>query len=114
MDYQEFLASIGWGVELATHTGFKGTIDSGDTCGSLAPYWASHDMEMIFQVCTLIPNNPTYPDHAHKQKLSLSGNCTIIWVEDLFAFSPHLIWKKMRHPSVLIVIVPLECGLYMI
>jgi len=114
MDYQEFIANLGWGVALSSHHGYCGTLDTTGFCGKTAPYWSNYSVEMIFQVCTLMPNNPQYPSHAHKRKQSTNGACIVVWTENIESFSPQSIWKKMRHPTILLVIAPLPFGGYLI
>lgn len=113
LDYQEFIATLGWGVSLSKHKGYYGTLDvSGNTFGSVAPYWANYSTEILFQVCTLMPNNPTYPDHAHKRKQASNAFCTVVWTEDLSNFNPQSVWKKIRHNCFFITVTPLDCKLY--
>ena len=115
LDYQQFIATLGWGVELPSHLGYSGTLDtSGSMAGLYAPYWADMEVEMIFQVCTLMPNNSTYPDHSHKRVQSTNGTCIVVWLENLSDFQPALIWKRIRHSALIITVTPLEYGLYRI
>ena len=115
LDYQEFLTTLGWGIDLVKHNGFTGTLDvTGSMTGRVAPYWSDYNTEILFQVCTLMPNNSSYPDHAHKRKQSIHSHCVVVWLEDTSTFQPLLIWKRLRHSALIITITPLENGLYKI
>ena len=116
LDYQEFIATLGWGVDIIHHKGFSGTLDkSGTITGRTAPYWSSFNTEIIFQVCTLMPNNLSlFPDYEHKKKHSIHGHCIVIWIENPNDFTPQSIWKRLRHSALLICISPLDSGLYQV
>ena len=110
LDYQEFISTLGWGIHIDKHNGHKGTLDSYG--GELAPYWANYSTEVLFQVTTLVPNREEYPDHSHKRKIALDCTTLIIWLEDFGSFQAQWIWKHVRYNIIIIVIVPLEFGLY--
>ncbi|CAG7832751.1 unnamed protein product, partial [Allacma fusca] len=40
-DYEDFVAGLGWEVELETHTGFMGGLLRNKTSGETAPYYAT-------------------------------------------------------------------------
>ena len=111
MDYQEFIATLGWGINVSTHKGFTGQLDRKNTT-LVTPYWSSALTEIVFQVPTLLKNNET--DIAMKQKLVLENCAMIVWVEDLSNFQPQLIWKRVRYNIIIIAIIPLDFGLYSI
>lgn len=115
VDYQEFVSSLGWGIDIRRHNGFKGSLE-GKRAGHVAPYWASYSTEIIFQVSTLIPNTDSHPDHSHKRRILFGSlNYVVVaWVEDIDNFQPASIWSKSKTNSVIIAVHPLPCGLYLI
>lgn len=80
-DYQEFLSAVGWAVNLWEHTGYRGgLIDR--KCGDYAPYFANYSTEIIFNVCSWMPNNIyDTPDKviAFKRRVLAQNNVTIVW-----------------------------------
>ena len=47
-EFEQFLWTLGWPVDVPTHSGYKGNLSS-DNCSS-APYFANMNMEIIFRV----------------------------------------------------------------
>eukprot|EP01095_Lingulamoeba_sp_RSL-Kostka_P018275 TRINITY_DN9967_c1_g1_i3.p1 TRINITY_DN9967_c1_g1~~TRINITY_DN9967_c1_g1_i3.p1 ORF type:complete len:1160 (+),score=392.41 TRINITY_DN9967_c1_g1_i3:355-3834(+) len=115
IDFQEFINSLGWGVKLSKHNGFKGGLES-KRAGPITPYWANFSTEVTFQISTLIPNTDSHPEQNHKKRIILGNNVyvVIVWVEDLLTFSPQMIWHKAKSNCVIICINPLPHGLYSI
>lgn len=114
-DYQEFISSLGWGVNLSIHSGFKGMLE-GKRGGMIAPYWSDYGSEVIFQVSTLLPNSDKHPDHSQKKKILFNSavNCVIVWTEDHDSFQPSFIWSKSKCNLLIILVSPLPVGLYSI
>ena len=110
LDYQEFLATLGWGVNLQTHKGFLGLLDTKKM--PTAPYWANHNTEIVFQPTTLSSND--HSDITFKHRLAFENSTLVIWVEDLSNFQPAAIFKRAKTNLLLIAIVPLDFGLYSI
>mmetsp|Transcript_2685 Transcript_2685/g.9507 ORF Transcript_2685/g.9507 Transcript_2685/m.9507 type:complete len:1308 (+) Transcript_2685:68-3991(+) len=111
LDYQEMVTSLGWGVNVGKHNGFLGTLDRNIQAGQVntAPYWANHGTEVLFHVATLMPNNMSGSD---KRRQVTNVYAMVIWAETMEEFTPQMIWKKVRHNVVLIVISPMPNGLY--
>jgi len=86
-EYTKFLQNLGWMVNLAEHNGFQGGLDSKVT-GQYAPYFATYDYEMIFQVSTLMPNKESSTKQNHKTRLINNNKILISWVEDLDSYKP--------------------------
>eukprot|EP01103_Thecamoeba_quadrilineata_P016098 TRINITY_DN5294_c0_g1_i2.p1 TRINITY_DN5294_c0_g1~~TRINITY_DN5294_c0_g1_i2.p1 ORF type:complete len:1059 (+),score=173.97 TRINITY_DN5294_c0_g1_i2:1132-4308(+) len=105
-DYQEFVSSLGWGIDLKTHTGFTGQLEK--NVSEIAPYHSNPRTEMIFHVATLIPN--CGDDNANKKRI-VYNNVMVVWAEDLESFKPNF---KNTRLYVYIVINPLDSLLYRI
>lgn len=109
IDYQEFINSLGWGINVSTHNGFLGGLDK-KANGDVAPYYATYNTEVIFHVATLMPN--IVDDANGKAKKINSDHVVIVWCEELDNYKPN--FKSNMFQNVHIVIHPLECGLYRI
>mmetsp|Transcript_21996 Transcript_21996/g.32691 ORF Transcript_21996/g.32691 Transcript_21996/m.32691 type:complete len:1192 (-) Transcript_21996:26-3601(-) len=118
-DYQDFVASLGWGVSTTTHPGHLGGIESppapatssdandstgaDESRGRVAPYYASHSHEVIFHVSTLLPPSKT------SEHLMHSDGVQILWMEsDIEEYQPAL--SKSSYARILI--QPLQSGLF--
>eukprot|EP00092_Neocalanus_flemingeri_P011414 GFUD01012300.1.p1 GENE.GFUD01012300.1~~GFUD01012300.1.p1 ORF type:complete len:1967 (-),score=283.48 GFUD01012300.1:286-6186(-) len=109
--FEEFVAGLGWEVELETHTGFMGGLTRNRTTGETAPYYATSFVEMMFHVSTRMPS---MSEESMLQKTRHLGNdeIHIVWTEH---------WRDYRRGilptefcDVLIVIYPLKNNLYRI
>eukprot|EP01094_Clydonella_sp_ATCC50884_P020502 TRINITY_DN4270_c0_g1_i1.p1 TRINITY_DN4270_c0_g1~~TRINITY_DN4270_c0_g1_i1.p1 ORF type:complete len:1309 (-),score=500.74 TRINITY_DN4270_c0_g1_i1:354-4280(-) len=112
LDYQEFLSSLGWGINVATHNGYIAGLDRQLSTGNVAPYWASYSTETVFLATTLMPNVEKSPDHQMKKLLLQHTYVNVVWVENGTNYNPQGMWKLSPKCSVQIVIMPLRSGLY--
>jgi len=79
--YQEFISSLGWGVHIPTHTGYLGGLERKPAQhGEFALYYASHSLELIYHVASLMPNSDL-PEQAHKLRLVGANYVAIVWHE---------------------------------
>lgn len=111
-DYDEFLQSAGWSVNLWEHTGFRGGLTD-RKCGDYAPYFASYSTEIIYEVASWMPNDIfDSPEKviAWKRRVLAKNNVVVVWnmQEDYDPQALTLLQKDM----VQIVINPLPSGLY--
>jgi len=99
--YHDFLQNVGWIVNLnGEHCGFVGGLDAKVT-GSQSPYWANYDVEMIFQVATLMPNKEPATKQIHKTRLINNNKVLISWVEDSDCFKcpdSQIVFHIIIHP----------------
>jgi len=109
--FEEFVAGLGWEVELESHSGFMGGLSRNGTTGNTAPYYASSFTEVMFHVSTRMPSSS---EESMLQKTRHLGNdeIHIVW-------SHH--WRDYRRGilptefcDVLIVIYPLKSKLFRI
>ena len=110
-DYQEFIASLGWGISLDKHKGFTGTLDTtiNHKGGLIAPYWANYCTELLFHVSTLMNADANY-----RLNQVINSPVVVCWNENGFTnFNPSSLFGRGRH-NIVIGIHPLECGLYYI
>ncbi|XP_055458573.1 ral GTPase-activating protein subunit alpha-2 isoform X3 [Psammomys obesus] len=78
--YEDFVAGLGWEVDLSTHCGFMGGLQRNGSTGQTAPYYATSTVEVIFHVSTRMPSDS---DDSHTKKLRHLGNdeVHIVWSE---------------------------------
>ncbi|KAK7072472.1 Ral GTPase-activating protein subunit alpha-2, partial [Halocaridina rubra] len=109
--FEEFVAGLGWEVELATHTGFLGGLQRNGSTGETAPYYATSLTEVIFHVSTRMPS---FTEQAMLQKTRHLGNdeVHIVWSEHIRDYRRGIIPTEFC--DVLIVIYPLPNRLYRI
>ncbi|VDL88522.1 unnamed protein product [Schistocephalus solidus] len=102
LEFENFVAGLGWQVELAKHRGFLGGLDQSAT------YFATSTVEVIFHVSTRMSCESDEAKHRFKHL----GNdeVMIIWTEH---------WRPFRRSSlrtefgdILIIISPLANGLF--
>uniref|UniRef100_A0A8D2KEX0 Ral GTPase activating protein catalytic subunit alpha 2 n=1 Tax=Urocitellus parryii TaxID=9999 RepID=A0A8D2KEX0_UROPR len=78
--YEDFVAGLGWEVDLSTHCGFMGGLQRNGSTGQTAPYYATSTVEVIFHVSTRMPSGS---DDSLTKKLRHLGNdeVHIVWSE---------------------------------
>lgn len=108
-DYQDFLTSIGWGINLWEHTGYRGPLVA-SSAGDYAPYYADYSTELIFPVSNWIPNAETLEATITKKRKILA-NCPVLIIWSLTGeYDAPISQREYLH----IVIQPLKSGLYRI
>lgn len=108
-DYQDFLTSIGWGINLWDHTGYRGPLSAAST-GDYAPYYADYSTEVIFPVANWIPNTDSFETSVSKKRKVLAG-CPVLIIWSLTGeYEAPVSQREYLH----IVIHPLQSGLYRI
>ncbi|KAF0981277.1 hypothetical protein FDP41_012537 [Naegleria fowleri] len=79
--YNAFVNSLGWTINLQDHLGFMGGLDKNGSTGVNAPYYADYRTELMFHVPTMMPNNPKDPQQIHKKRHVGNDHVNIIWSE---------------------------------
>ncbi|KAH9375453.1 hypothetical protein HPB48_015428 [Haemaphysalis longicornis] len=107
--FEEFVAGLGWEVDLELHTGYNGGLEANKSTGSTAPYYATSFLEVLFHVSTRIP---AIEKDAITKKLRHLGNdeVHIVWSEHTRDYRRGIIPTEFC--DVLIVIYPLGNWLY--
>ncbi|CAH8476413.1 unnamed protein product [Schistosoma turkestanicum] len=107
LEFENFVAGLGWEIDLLTHKGFRGGLERSGRAGSSTPYYVTSTMEVIFHVSTRMPSS-TQEDLKYKHL----GNdeIMIIWNENSRAFRRSIL--RTQFGDVLIIISPLPNGLY--
>jgi hypothetical protein len=75
--YREFVSSLGWEVDLATHPGYLGGLDKNQANGGRAPYYCTSTLEVIFHDATMMPTDPNDPKQVKKVMSSALGQTNL-------------------------------------
>ncbi|KAJ3023285.1 Ral GTPase-activating protein subunit alpha-2 [Thoreauomyces humboldtii] len=81
LEYQEFVASLGWEVDLTTHPGFLGGLEKSLANGNSATYYCTSTYEMLFHDVTKMPVDPDDEKQLKKKRHIGNDHVHIIWNE---------------------------------
>ncbi|NXU34253.1 RGPA2 protein, partial [Drymodes brunneopygia] len=109
--YEDFVAGLGWEVDLSTHGGFMGGLQRNGSTGQTAPYYATSTVEIIFHVSTRMPSDS---DDSLTKKLRHLGNdeVHVVWSEHSRNYRRGIIPTDFG--DVLIVIYPMKNHMFFI
>uniref|UniRef100_A0A8C8S1R8 Ral GTPase activating protein catalytic subunit alpha 2 n=1 Tax=Pelusios castaneus TaxID=367368 RepID=A0A8C8S1R8_9SAUR len=109
--YEDFVAGLGWEVDLSTHCGFMGGLQRNGSTGQTAPYYATSTVEVIFHVSTRMPSDS---DDSLTKKLRHLGNdeVHIVWSEHPRNYRRGIIPTDFG--DVLIIIYPMKNHMFFI
>ncbi|XP_035826426.1 ral GTPase-activating protein subunit alpha-1 [Aplysia californica] len=108
--FEDFVAGLGWEVELESHQGFMGGLQQNRTTGNTAPYWANSTCEVVFHVSTRIPSTGT--DWHIKMRHLGNDEVHIVWSEHSRDYRRGIIPTEFG--DIIIIIYPLPSGLFRI
>ncbi|XP_062824352.1 ral GTPase-activating protein subunit alpha-1 isoform X8 [Anolis carolinensis] len=103
--YEDFVAGLGWEVNLTNHCGFMGGLQKNKSTGLTTPYFATSTVEVMFHVSTRMPSES---DDSLTKKLRHLGNdeVHIVWSEHTRDYRRGIIPTEFG--DVLIVIYPMK------
>uniref|UniRef100_A0A8C3SGK5 Rap-GAP domain-containing protein n=1 Tax=Chelydra serpentina TaxID=8475 RepID=A0A8C3SGK5_CHESE len=109
--YEDFVAGLGWEVDLSTHCGFMGGLQRNGSTGQTAPYYATSTVEVIFHVSTRMPSDS---DDSLTKKLRHLGNdeVHIVWSEHTRNYRRGIIPTDFG--DVLIIIYPMKNHMFFV
>ncbi|KAG3201744.1 hypothetical protein JG687_00003181 [Phytophthora cactorum] len=117
--YELFLAQLGWKVDMQTHRGFVGGLDTNPKSlsnGESTLYYASSHSEVIYHVVTMMPTKPSDPQQIDKKRHVGNDYVHIVWSDNATQnYDPSTITSHFN--DVQIVIYPLrkaQRGLFLI
>ncbi|XP_063803934.1 ral GTPase-activating protein subunit alpha-1 isoform X5 [Pseudophryne corroboree] len=110
-DYEDFVAGLGWEVNLANHCGFLGGLQRNKSTGLSTPYFATSIMEVMFHVSTRMLSDS---DDCLTKKLRHLGNdeVHIVWSEHSREYRRGIIPTEFG--DVLLVIYPMKNHMFSI
>ncbi|XP_035388412.1 ral GTPase-activating protein subunit alpha-1 isoform X3 [Electrophorus electricus] len=109
--YEDFVAGLGWEVNLTSHCGFMGGLQRNKSTGLTMPYFATSTVEVMFHVSTrMLPDS----DDPLTKKLRHLGNdeVHIVWSEHTRDYRRGIIPTEFG--DVLIIIYPVKNRMYSI
>ncbi|XP_070180609.1 ral GTPase-activating protein subunit alpha-1-like isoform X3 [Littorina saxatilis] len=109
-DFEDFVAGLGWEIDLETHQGFLGGLQQNKTTGDTAPYYANSTCEVVFHVSTRIPCQGN--DWHIKMRHLGNDEVHIVWSEHTRDYRRGIIPTEFG--DVIIVIYPMHDGLFRI
>ncbi|XP_069090445.1 ral GTPase-activating protein subunit alpha-2 isoform X2 [Pleurodeles waltl] len=109
--YEDFVAGLGWEVDLSTHCGFMGGLQRNGSTGQTAPYYATSTVEVIFHVSTRMSSDS---EDSLTKKLRHLGNdeIHIVWSEHTRNYRRGIIPTDFG--DVLIIIYPMKNHMFFI
>jgi len=117
--YERFLSQLGWSVDMQSHRGFVGGLDTNPKSlsnGKTTLYYASSHSEVIYHVVTMMPTKPSDPQQIDKKRHVGNDYVHIVWSDNATqAYDPSTITSHFN--DVQIVIYPLrkaQRGLFLI
>ncbi|XP_018086622.1 ral GTPase-activating protein subunit alpha-1 isoform X10 [Xenopus laevis] len=110
-DYEDFVAGLGWEVNLANHCGFLGGLQRNKSTGFSTPYFATSIVEVMFHVSTRMLSDS---DDCLTKKLRHLGNdeVHIVWSEHSREYRRGIIPTEFG--DVLLVIYPMKNHMFSI
>ncbi|KAJ1653873.1 hypothetical protein IWQ61_006097 [Dispira simplex] len=109
--YDAFLLTLGWEVDLSTHSGYTGRLARDGSDGTTAIYYSGASAEIIFHDSTRIPVDPGDKQFVNKKRHVGNDHVHIVWNENNTSFIPGTISGDFG--NVIIIIHPLNrdmCG----
>ncbi|RKP27777.1 hypothetical protein SYNPS1DRAFT_26584 [Syncephalis pseudoplumigaleata] len=109
--YDQFVATLGWEIDLRSHGGYRGRLDSEENYHT-AIYYANSTIEMLFHDATRLPTNPNDPQQVKKKRHIGNDHVHIVWNEHRRDYRPDTIGGDFG--NIQIVITPVPNGLFAI
>ncbi|KAJ1948735.1 hypothetical protein IWQ62_006850, partial [Dispira parvispora] len=109
--YDTFMLTLGWEVDLATHSGYTGRLAQNGSDGTTAIYYSNASVEIVFHDSTRIPVDHDDKQFVNKKRHVGNDHIHIVWNENNTSFIPGTISGDFG--NVIIIIHPLNrdmCG----
>ncbi|RIB08070.1 hypothetical protein C2G38_2045480 [Gigaspora rosea] len=110
--YDEFVASLGWEIELATHPGYLGGLERNATNGLTSIYYCTSTLEIIFHDVTRMPTDLTDPKQLKKKRHIGNDHVHIVFNEHHRDYRKTTIGGDFGNAQI--VVTPLPNGLFSI
>ncbi|KAI9484408.1 hypothetical protein BDB00DRAFT_148787 [Zychaea mexicana] len=110
--YNAFVNSLGWEVDIATHTGYLGGLERNLTNGTRTNYYCSSTLEMIFHDVTKMPTETEDPKQLKKKRHIGNDHVHIVWNEHDRDYRIGTIGGDFGNAQI--VVTPMENGLFAI
>jgi len=110
--YKEFVNALGWTINLATHKGYLGGLDSLGSNGKEAPYFAGPTMEVAFHEIVRMPTIKEDVQQLQKKRHVGNDVIHIVFTEHGRDYSLKTISSQFNDAHI--IISPLVNGMYRI
>ncbi|KAJ3175950.1 Ral GTPase-activating protein subunit alpha-2 [Geranomyces variabilis] len=111
-EYRDFVASLGWEVDLATHPGFLGGLERSGANGTTATYYCTSTFEMLFHDVTKMPVDAQDEKQLKKKRHIGNDQVHIVWNEHHRSYRRGTIGGDFGNAQL--IVTPLPDGLYSI
>ncbi|KAJ3213934.1 Ral GTPase-activating protein subunit alpha-1, partial [Dinochytrium kinnereticum] len=111
-EYQEFVSSLGWEIDISTHPGYLGGLERSQATGVKATYFCDSTMEIVFHDVTKMPTDPMDPKQLKKKRHIGNDHIHIVWNEHYRDYRKNTIGGDFGNAQV--VVTPMSSGLYTI
>lgn len=103
--FRSFVSSLGSIVDLATHKGFNGKLDTSLTNfsnGRYHLYYSNEQYEMMFHTAPLLPTDLNDEQQIYKKRHIGNDNVHIIWTEHIFDYDTTTITSQFNDAHIII------------
>lgn len=108
--YTDFVAGLGWTVDIATHRGYLGGLDRNCSCGTTTLYWADSLTEVVFHEVVQMPTKEGDLQQIQKKRHVGNDFVHVVWCEHVRDYNPLTITSQFNDAHI--VIYPLPSGLF--
>ncbi|KAI8895011.1 hypothetical protein BC833DRAFT_602787 [Globomyces pollinis-pini] len=112
IEYDEFVSSLGWEIDIGEHPGYCGGLDSNMVINGKAVYYCNSTIEMVFHDITKFPTDLTDSKQLKKKRHIGNDHVHIVWNEHYRDYKNGTIGGDFG--NAIIVISPLVNGMYTI
>ncbi|KAI9282378.1 hypothetical protein BC943DRAFT_328675 [Umbelopsis sp. AD052] len=111
-EYEAFVNSLGWEVDIATHDGYLGGLERSLTNGTKTTYYCSSTLEMIFHDVTKMPSDAHDVKQVKKKRHIGNDHVHIVWNEHRRDYRIGTIGGDFGNAQI--IVTPLVNGMYTI
>lgn len=99
--YDAFVQGLAWEVDMATHRGYTGGLDTTKfLTGAVAPYYSTPRLELMFHDVTLMPNTKD-DQQIHKKRHVGNDVVNVVWSEHVRDYDPSTISTQFNCAHVI-------------
>ncbi|OAJ40951.1 hypothetical protein BDEG_24625 [Batrachochytrium dendrobatidis JEL423] len=109
-EYNDFVSSLGWKVDLAKHPGYLGGLERSMVNGGVATYFCTSTLEIMFHDVTKMPTDSADPKQLKKKRHIGNDHVHVIWNEHYRDYKWDTIGGDFGNAQI--AITPLPNGMY--
>ncbi|KAJ3417071.1 Ral GTPase-activating protein subunit alpha-2 [Chytridiales sp. JEL 0842] len=112
LEYCDFVSSLGWEIDVASHLGYIGGLEKKQATGVRTTYYCNATVEMIFHDVTSMPTDPEDLKQLKKKRHVGNDQVHIVWNEHYRDYRKNTIGGDFGNAQI--VVTPLDNGLFAI